>query len=489
MPSMPVGFWGDDDGSRYRAAYFDMYPGIWRMGDWARFSERGSVVITGRSDATLNRGGVRLGTADFYGVVEEFPEVVDSLVVHLEDPEGGPGELILYVVLAEERSPRPTSSSASPRRSRQPSPRGMCPTPCATCRRSRCNRTGKKLELPVKRILLSASPSGVASRDSLLDARRRSTSSSPPAEAGSDRPGRGRRHGHHRRRVGLAAPDAGPRRARARPGGRRAHARLVRGARFTRALGGEARRAPGVVRRPGRRRGWGGLRAGERSRGLRTQSRDHRTDRCRSTGVDGHREQLVGPAPDVDAAGVRPASRAAARRAPSTPPTSSLVEVVGGEATAAWAVDRAMSFYASLGKRPVHVRAELPGHVVNRLQAALWREAYSLVQQGVVTVADVDAAITQGPGLRWAVVGPFAGQHLSGGPGGIAHTLAHLGPPMVEWWGTLGQPEWGDELIGTVVEQMDAELDGAHIRAARCCARPGARTDPRRAGCRPTCPR
>jgi 3-hydroxyacyl-CoA dehydrogenase len=137
-----------------------------------------------------------------------------------------------------------------------------------------------------------------------------------------------------------------------------------------------------------------------------------------------------------------------------------LVEVVGGVATAAWAVERAMGFYALLGKRPVHVRAELPGHVVNRLQAALWREAYSLVQRGVVTVADVDAAITQGPGLRWAVVGPFAGQHLSGGPGGIAHTLAHLGPPMVEWWGTLGQPEWGDELIGTVVEQMDAELDG-----------------------------
>jgi 3-hydroxyacyl-CoA dehydrogenase len=137
-----------------------------------------------------------------------------------------------------------------------------------------------------------------------------------------------------------------------------------------------------------------------------------------------------------------------------------LVEVVGGAATALWALESAMSFYAGLGKRPVHVRAELPGHVVNRLQAALWREAYSLVQQGVVTVADVDAAITQGPGLRWAVVGPFAGQHLSGGPGGIAHTLEHLGPPMVEWWGALGQPTWGPELVAAVVEQMDAELDG-----------------------------
>ncbi len=131
-----------------------------------------------------------------------------------------------------------------------------------------------------------------------------------------------------------------------------------------------------------------------------------------------------------------------------------LVEVVGGAATAAWAVERAMSFYAGLGKRPVHVRAELPGHVVNRLQAALWREAYSLVQQGVVTVADVDAAITQGPGLRWAVVGPFAGQHLSGGPGGIAHTLEHLGPPNVERWGTLGQPTWGPEL-GATLERLE----------------------------------
>ena len=169
MPSMPVGFWGDDDGSRYRAAYFDMYPGIWRMGDWARFSERGSVVITGRSDATLNRGGVRLGTADFYGVVEEFPEVVDSLVVHLEDPEGGPGELILYVVLAEGAEPAPDlerriaaeiRASLSPRHV----PDAVRYVPAIPR-----SRTGKKLELPVKRILLGASPDDVASRDSLLD--------------------------------------------------------------------------------------------------------------------------------------------------------------------------------------------------------------------------------------------------------------------------------------------------------------------------------
>jgi len=99
MPSMPVGFWGDADGSRYRAAYFEDIPGVWRHGDWITISERGTCVITGRSDATLNRGGVRLGTAEFYTVVEALPEVRDSLVVHLEDDEGGAGTLVLLVVL------------------------------------------------------------------------------------------------------------------------------------------------------------------------------------------------------------------------------------------------------------------------------------------------------------------------------------------------------------------------------------------------------
>ena len=101
MPSMPVELWGDADGSLYRSSYFDMFPGVWRQGDWIRFSERGSCVVTGRSDATLNRGGVRLGTGEFYGVVEELPEITDSLVVHLEDDEGGAGELVLFVVLAD----------------------------------------------------------------------------------------------------------------------------------------------------------------------------------------------------------------------------------------------------------------------------------------------------------------------------------------------------------------------------------------------------
>ena len=86
-----------------------------------------------------------------------------------------------------------------------------------------------------------------------------------------------------------------------------------------------------------------------------------------------------------------------------------------------------------------------PGHVANRLQAALWQEAYSLVERGVATVADIDTAISQGPGLRWAVLGPFLNQHLSGGPGGIAHILEHLGPPTEAWWRDLraGHPHPG----------------------------------------------
>ena len=101
MPSMPVRFWNDPDDKRYRSSYFEQYPGVWRQGDWVRFTERGSCVITGRSDATLNRGGVRLGTSELYAVVEELPEVADSLIVHLEDSEGGAGELALFVVLAD----------------------------------------------------------------------------------------------------------------------------------------------------------------------------------------------------------------------------------------------------------------------------------------------------------------------------------------------------------------------------------------------------
>jgi 3-hydroxyacyl-CoA dehydrogenase len=137
-----------------------------------------------------------------------------------------------------------------------------------------------------------------------------------------------------------------------------------------------------------------------------------------------------------------------------------LVEVVPGEKTSEETVERALAFYTAVGKKPIRLRQELPGHVANRLQAALWQEAYSLVDRGVATVADVDTAIAHGPGLRWAVLGPFLNQHLSGGPGGIAHILEHLGPPTEAWWRDLGQVTLTPELNAKLVAGVDDELAG-----------------------------
>ncbi|HUB04896.1 MAG TPA: acetoacetate--CoA ligase [Solirubrobacteraceae bacterium] len=169
MPSMPVAFWGDETGERYRSSYFDVYPGVWRQGDWIKFTERGSCIITGRSDATLNRGGVRLGTGEFYSVVEDVPEVIDALVVHLEDAGGGAGELLLFVVPADgaevddavrDRIARALRSELSPRH---------VPDTIVSVPAIPRTLTGKKLEAPVKRILRGESSERVASRDSLLD--------------------------------------------------------------------------------------------------------------------------------------------------------------------------------------------------------------------------------------------------------------------------------------------------------------------------------
>jgi carnitine 3-dehydrogenase len=137
-----------------------------------------------------------------------------------------------------------------------------------------------------------------------------------------------------------------------------------------------------------------------------------------------------------------------------------LVEVVGGRLTSEDTVAATMTLMTALGRRPVRVRAELPGHVVNRLQAALWREAYDLVRRGAISVSDLDLAVSSGPGLRWALLGPIATQHLSGGPGGLAHVLDHLGPPMVDWWADLGHPELTPELTEQLVDGVSEELGG-----------------------------
>ena len=160
LPSMPVSFWGDQDGKRYRAAYFERFPGIWAHGDRATLTDRGTVVITGRSDGTLNRGGVRMGTAEFYNVVEAFDDIDDSLVVHLEDPDGGPGRLWLFVVAPRAEAAELTARLRDALR-RDLSPRHV-PDRIEFVAGIPRTLSGKKLEVPVKKIL-----SGVPVADAL----------------------------------------------------------------------------------------------------------------------------------------------------------------------------------------------------------------------------------------------------------------------------------------------------------------------------------
>ena len=169
MPSMPVAFWGDATGKRLRAAYYDDFPGRWRHGDWITIFDDGACVITGRSDATLNRGGVRLGTSDFYAVVEAQPEVADSLVVHLDDSGDATGELVLFVALV------PGATLDDDLRARivgalrtELSPRHV-PDRIETVPTVPRTLSGKKLEVPVKRILQGTPVDKAAATGSLAD--------------------------------------------------------------------------------------------------------------------------------------------------------------------------------------------------------------------------------------------------------------------------------------------------------------------------------
>ena len=161
MPSMPIGFWNDDDGSRYLSTYFDKYPGVWRHGDRFILTERGTCNILGRSDATLNRGGVRLGSGEFYTVLDAVSGVRDSLVVHLEGPAGG--DLLLFVVLQDgvelDESLR---LEIVDQLRRQRSPRHV-PDEIYEVPDIPRTLTGKKMEVPVKRILLGDDPRDAAS--------------------------------------------------------------------------------------------------------------------------------------------------------------------------------------------------------------------------------------------------------------------------------------------------------------------------------------
>jgi 3-hydroxyacyl-CoA dehydrogenase len=137
-----------------------------------------------------------------------------------------------------------------------------------------------------------------------------------------------------------------------------------------------------------------------------------------------------------------------------------LVEVVGGAKTSPDAVTKAMNFYREIGKHPIHIRKEVRGHVANRLQAALWREAIHLVTEGVVSVADADAAIAYGPGLRWALMGPHLTFHMAGGDGGMKHFMDHLGPALQSWMDDLGTPRLDAKTQKAIIDGVTEEAAG-----------------------------
>jgi acetoacetyl-CoA synthetase len=168
MPSMPVRFWGDEDGSRYREAYFEMFPGVWRHGDWIEITSRGTAIIYGRSDSTINRGGIRMGTSEIYRAVLSIDAIVDALVVDLPKP-GTDGWMPLFVVLREGVELDDELPKEIARRVRELcSPRHV---PDQVFQIDTVPRTlsGKVLEVPVKRILMGTPAEKAASRDSLAD--------------------------------------------------------------------------------------------------------------------------------------------------------------------------------------------------------------------------------------------------------------------------------------------------------------------------------
>jgi acetoacetyl-CoA synthetase len=163
MPSMPVGFWNDPDGERYREAYFDTYPGVWRHGDWIEITDRGTAIIYGRSDSTINRGGVRMGTSEIYRSVLALDDVLDALVVDAD------GYMPLFVVLRDGLAlDDPLRARIAARIRDDCSPRHV-PNEIHQVPEVPRTLSGKILEVPVKRILLGHDPTKVASRDSLAN--------------------------------------------------------------------------------------------------------------------------------------------------------------------------------------------------------------------------------------------------------------------------------------------------------------------------------
>ena len=140
-----------------------------------------------------------------------------------------------------------------------------------------------------------------------------------------------------------------------------------------------------------------------------------------------------------------------------------LVEVVGGRETDAEVIDWTMAFYRAHGKQVIHIRKEVAGHLANRLQLALYREAVHAVVDGIASVEDVDAAVVHALGLRWALIGPHLTIHLAGGPGGMRHHLEHLGPSIEDWWNNLGTPHLNPQVNAQLIEGVEAETAGRSV--------------------------
>jgi acetoacetyl-CoA synthetase len=167
MPSMPIYFWDDEDGEKLRESYFEMFPGVWRHGDWIRITERGTAVISGRSDSTINRGGIRMGTAEIYRAVLALDEITDALVVDIA--EGDDAWMPLFVVLREDAELDEDLEKAIAKRVREDcSPRHV-PSEVYEVKEVPRTLSGKVLEVPVKKILTGTPPEKAASRDSLAN--------------------------------------------------------------------------------------------------------------------------------------------------------------------------------------------------------------------------------------------------------------------------------------------------------------------------------
>jgi len=168
LPSMPVRFWDDPDGERYRASYFADFPGIWRHGDWATLTDDGAIAILGRSDSTLNRHGVRIGTAEIYAAVDRLPAVADSLVIGVEQPDGGYW-MALFVALESDAILDDAARTAIVEAIRTAASPRHVPDEILQVPAVPRTMTGKKLEVPIKRLFMGADPATAVNRNAVAD--------------------------------------------------------------------------------------------------------------------------------------------------------------------------------------------------------------------------------------------------------------------------------------------------------------------------------